>query len=443
MRDRFPVCVIGAGLAGLAAAWDLARAGRRVLVVERAGVAGGLACSVEVAGRTVERFHHFICRGDRDLVELVAELGLADSLHWRAAETSFLYRGRLYRFSSPLDLLRFDAVPPMQRLRFGLNVVASRFRRSWRRLDGLPARTWLIDQIGERAYEVIWDPLLRVKFGDAHDRVSAAWIWHRIHRVASSRRRIWERERLGYLERGSQTLLDALLGRLAALPGVEVRTGAGVDEIVVDAGRVAAVRVAGDPEPIRCDQVLSTVALPGLLRMAPSLPAEYREALGDIEYLAVVCGLLRLDRPLTDSFWVNINDPRTPYNGIIEYSNLNRHLELGGGSIVYVPLYLPAGHERFGFDDERLLDEWVRCLECVNPDFDRSWIEEVRVSRAANAQAICDIGFANRMPSHRTPVEGLYLTDSTQYYPEDRTLSGAIRLGRTAARMMVAEDHAS
>jgi len=428
--------VIGAGLAGLAAAYDLGRSGRRVVVLEAAPDLGGLASSVEVAGQPVERFYHFICGGDTDLFAMVDELGLGNRLHWRQAATSYLYQGRIYPFGSPLDLLRFTPVPLLQRLRFGLNVVSSRYRHSWRALDRVSARSWLERRIGPDAYRVIWDPLLNVKFGAAHDQVSAAWIWHRINRVATSRRRIWERERLGYLEHGSATIVEALAARLREMPGVELRTGARVERILVEDGRTVGLRLDGQSSPLPCSAVVSTVALPAVLRLVPDLDRDARRRFEDIRYLGVVCGLLRLDRPLGPSFWINIHDDRTPYNGVIEYTHLNRHLDLGGGSIVYVPFYLDPAHERFGFDDETLLAEYETCLRCVNPAFERSWIRQAVISRALHAQAICTVGFAAKVPDHRAPIRGLYLTDSTQFYPEDRTLSAAIRLGRRVATMI-------
>jgi len=407
-----------------------------VVVLEAAPEAGGLASSIRVDGTPIERFYHFICRGDHDLVDLVSELGVGHTLHWRPSRTSFLYEGRLYGFGTPMDLLRFAPVPFSQRLRFGVNVTRSRFRRSWRDLDGLPATSWLRRQIGDRAYEVIWDPLLRIKFGDDHETVSAAWIWHRIHRIARSRKTLWGREELGYLELGSATVIDALLRRLDALPNVTVRTGAAVERIHLRDGRVESVSVAGGDGPIACSAVVSTVALAVLAGIAPDLGRDYLARLSAIEYLGVVCCLLVLRRPLTDSFWININDRRIPFNGVIEYSNLNPVPGLGGLSVAYIPHYLRADHPRFGFDDDRLLAESVAGLKLVNPAFDESWIERFVVSRAAHAQAICTVGFSELIPGHTTPVRGLYVTDSSQFYPEDRTISAAIRLGRRVAELI-------
>ncbi len=433
------VVIIGGGLAGLAAAYDLGKQGLRVTLLESSTDLGGLASAFALNRVPLERFYHFVCRADHDLVQFAQELGIGSKLHWRETRTSFFHHGRMFAFGTPFDLLRFAPVPPVQRVRFGLNILHSRYRREWQTLDQVPARDWLIASIGKEAYNVIWDPLLRVKFGEFHSQISAAWIWHRIWRVATSRQRIWERESMGYLEHGSTTLVDAVMQKLGECPSVQVRCGARVSRIVIEEGRARAVRLE-DGESIPCDSVISTTPLPILLQMAPDLPPGYREQLARVEYIGVVCMMLKLRSPLTNSFWINTNDPRISFNGFIEYTNLNPRRDLGGSHIVYIPFYLPVTSERFGRRDADLFAEYTTALQCIVPSFNPDGVEEYQVFRERYAQAICHTGFAKLVPSHQTPVENLYLTDSAQFYPEDRTISAAIRLGRRVAKMVVNAD---
>lgn len=431
------VCVVGAGLAGLVAAYHMARDGAEVLILDAASDLGGLASSVDLNGLIIERFCHFICRSDDDLLRLVRELGIAERLHWVRSKTAFFYDGKVYPFATPMDLLRFQPVPPWQRLLLGLNVWFCIHRKEWASLEGISAKRWLVSRIGQKAYDVVWDPLLRMKFGDYHEQVSAAWIWHRIMRVAASRERLWLPEQLGYLESGSETLVQALRSRLDRMPNVSIRAGVRVEQIVTSEGRVVGLRLQNG-ETVECAAVVSTVALKILERMAPELDKEYRHRLARIDYLGVVCGLLKLREAVTDAFWMNINDPRIAFNGIIEYTNLNRHVQhaIGGRSIVYVPCYLRANSPRYDLSDEVLRKEFLDGLAMINPRFCPDWVEEFRIYREPYAQAICTVGFASMMPDHRAPLPGLYLTDSTQYYPEDRTLSAAIRLGQRVAQLI-------
>lgn len=431
------VVVIGAGLSGLAASYDLAHAGCHVTLVEASKDLGGLASSVQIEGNPVERFYHFICRSDEHLLRLVDELGLGEKVFWHQTRTSFYHEGRYYAFGTPLDLLRFSAVPAAQRVRFGMHVLASRFRRKWRWLDQMPAKPWLIEWIGEEAYNVIWHPLLKVKFGDHHDKISAAWIWHRIWRIAASRNSLFERESFGCLEHGTATIVEALVARLRALPNVDLYTDAPVRPLTVRHGQVAEVQF-GD-RTVQCDAVISTVALPALDRLVPGQADPYFERARGIQYIGVVCMMLSLDRPFSKYFWTNINDRRVSFNGIVEQSALNQNLRDRGLNILYVPFYLPTSDARYKAKDEDLLAEYVGMLKLLNPAFDSSWIKEWRVFRAPYAQPIFGVNFLDVMPDHRSPIQGLYVTDSTQFYPEDRTISAAIAQGRKVAAMILSE----
>lgn len=434
------VCIVGAGLAGLAAAYDLGQAGFHVSVLEAAGEVGGLAGSILVDGEPLERFYHFVCRPDRDLVALLKELGVVDRLHWRQTRTNFFCDGRYLPFTSAFDLLRFPVLPFAERVRLGFMTALSWFERDWRALDSESAADWLRREVGVAAYEAIWRPLLEVKFGRFHDQISAAWLWHRVHRVARSREWMFRPEKLGYLERGSSTVIDALLAKLRGLSNVEIHTGVRVEQVLSSRERVSGV-LSRDGRIFPADAVVSTLPLPLLASLAPTLPEAFQDSLRGIEYYGVICALLKLKAPFGDSFWCNVQDARFPFNGLIEYTNLNAHRAALGGAVVYIPLYLPVSDPRFGAADDELRAEYVRAMRAMRSDFDESWIEEFHVFRESYAQAICTVGFGARVPPHRSPLRGLYLTDSAQFFPEDRTLSAAIRLGRKVAAL-VSEDSA-
>ncbi|MBE9524499.1 MAG: NAD(P)/FAD-dependent oxidoreductase [Chloroflexi bacterium] len=432
--EKKHIVVVGGGLAALSAGYDLIQAGHQVTIVESASEFGGLASTIQLGEESVERFYHFICRADQDLIQLIKELELESKLHWQQTRTAFYYQGNLHPFGTPFDLLRFTPVPWIQRLRFGLHILYSRYRSQWKWLDQIPAKPWLIENIGEDAYNAIWHPLLQVKFGDFHDKITAAWVWHRIWRVAKSRRRLWERETFGYLEQGSETLIGSLVKRLQASPLAELRCNTNIEKFNIQDGHLASVQTSEDE--IACDAVLSTVALPKLDRLLPPMDAPYFARAQKIEYIGVVCMLLSLNQPLTKNFWTNINDPRISFNGIIEQTNLNQRLSRAGLNLVYIPFYVPVSDARYTADDESLFAEYSSMLKLINPAFNNNWVREWHVFRAKHAQAVCITNFADLIPAVRSPLNGLYVTDSAQFYPEDRSISATIRQGRKAARVI-------
>lgn len=425
--------IVGGGVAGLGCAYFLSQRGHQIEVFEQAPDLGGLAGCFDFDGLRVEKYYHFVCRDDHDLTDLLGRLGISEELEWRPGRMKFFYRGELYPFGTPWDLLRFRPLSLAARVRFGLNVALSRSAKSWEQYEPVTARDWLISQIGERAYEIIWEPLLRIKFGHYYDQISASWIWHRIHRVARSRSNMLARERLGFLKRGTDVLLTTLTEELRRR-GVALNTSATVDGITVGENGVTGVTVGGQHRPF--DTVISTAPLPILARL---LPASAVEQIGDItgiEYIAVVCLILKLRQPVTDAFWVNVNDPRIPFNGFIEYTNLNPREDASRPSILYVPFYLPPGHPRFAQRDEELFGDSLRGLQVVRPDLNEDWVLGYRVFRDRFAQAICTTNFARRIPPVRSRIRGLLLTDSTQLYPSDRTISGMFGQARKVAELV-------
>jgi len=426
------VIVIGAGVTGLTAAYHLIRRGIAVTVMEAAHNIGGLAGSIALHGKPVEKYYHFICRGDHELVNFVGELGLAGKLHWTEAGTSCYVHGQQYDFNTPVDLMRFHAIPFPDRIRFGLNILLTRYRSSWQDLDRVTAKKWLTARFGAKAYAAIWDPLLRIKFGEFHEQISAAWIWHRIHRVAESRETLFGKNSYGFLEHGCATLLDGILFHLTGSDRFQLDLEAPVAKVAIDDGIVSGVVDGRDDRFVAADAVISTVAIPEFLRLVSPL-GEYSDRLASIKYLNIACLLCQLDRPFTRSFWLNVNDPMIPFNGIVETTNLNERTDFDEAHFLYIPYYLHHSDPRWSFSDSQFYDECMMALRRIRSDFTPSRVKDWRVSRDLHAQAICRVGFANLMPSYHTPVRGLYLTDSSQYYPEDRTLSASVRLGREVA----------
>jgi protoporphyrinogen oxidase len=419
------VAVIGGGVSGLAAAYFALRKGYAVELHEETGELGGLAASFDFQGLTIERYYHFICGGDRPLIEFSKQLGLGDKLRFRPTKTAFFHDGRYYPFSTALDLLRFKPIAPLARVKFGLNVVKSKYLKDWAELDAISGKDWLCRTLGEKAYEVIWQPLLRVKFGDDDARISAAWVWHRIHRVASSRQGVFSKEKMGYFVGGSRTLVSAIEKTVKDLGG-GIWLNSGVRGIAREGGKLKLILRSGFRSGF--DRVILAVPLPIAAQIIGDLDPDYARELAAIKFIGVSCGIFRLRRSVTPAFWLNINDPRIPANGFIEYTNLNPLEEIWPDRVVYIPFYVPVDHRWYVMDEEPLKAALLDMIRIVNPRVSEESVVGFRVFRSPYAQAVCPVGFKKSIPQARTPVSGLFLLDSTQLYPSDRVLSGLIGL---------------
>lgn len=433
------VAVIGAGPMGLAAAFEAAKQGARVSLFEAADRLGGMSAHMDFAGTRIERYYHFVCAPDQTLFTYLREFGLQDKLRWRATKMGFYFHGRLFEWGHPLALLRFPGLSLMQKLRYGLHLMHARRITDWRPYDAISATEWVTRWIGAPAYEVMWRSLFHFKFYEYQDSLSAAWLGTRIKRVALSRASLFE-ERLGYLEGGSELLIEAMAKRLVDLGG-SVALRAPVEQVLVedssDGQRVRGLRVNGREQAF--DAVVSTVPLPYLTRMVPDLPTDERRRIEAIASVGVVCVLLKLKKPFTGNFWMNINDERIQIPGLIEYTNLN---PLDGSTVLYAPFYMPQGHPKYGRDAQAFIDETLACLALIRPDFERGDVISAAASRYEFAQPVCTPGFFEALPSMKSRIRGLFMADTSHYYPEDRSISESLRLGAALAEL-VGQTHAA
>ena len=438
---------------GLAAALRLAQAGAQVHVLERDDRLGGMSAHFDLAGTRLERYYHFICKPDDTTFAYLREFGLEHRLHWVDTKMGFYFDGALHDWGNPLALLRFPGLNLWQKLRYGLHVMRAKGITDWRPYDAFTSTEWLHRAIGKPAYDVMWKSLFHYKFYEHQDSLSAAWLGTRIRRVALSRRSIFQ-EQLGYLEGGSETLIDALADGIRRLGGV-IELGAAVEEVVAAEAPARAgaggparaqgvqgvqgvqciqgIRIGGTLRPF--DAVVSTVPLPYVVRLVPQLPAAEVAKVAAIRNVGVVCVVLKLKRRFTPNFWVNINDPRIQIPGLIEYTNLN---PLDGSTIVYAPFYMPHTHPKYARPAEAFVDETLAALALMQPGFDRADVIAATASRYQYAQTVAGPGFFEALPPLASALAGFFYADTSHYYPEDRSISESLRLGERLAAEVLA-----
>ncbi len=434
------VGIIGGGAAGLAAALELTNRGHCAEVFEAAPFLGGQASTFEVGGGQLERGYHHLFVSDTDMVELINELGLGDSLEWLESRVGLFYDGRIWDFATPLDLLRFSPLPLAQRIRLGVWTFLLQKTRNWRRFEGVTAAEWTRRHMGDAAYRVIWEPMLRGKFGDYYDQVSMTWLWGKIYLRVASRKRM-QKERLGYPMCSFGTVFD-VCGERIAEQGGRVHTGARVQRINIAGGAATGftATVGGGPEQdYEYDAVIATTPSYIFTRLVPELPDAYRAVLESAQYLAAVLVILVLDRPLTSKYWLNVADRSLPFVGIIEHTNMIDRILYGGNHIVYLTNYPDRSSELYRKEPAELLEEYLPHLRRINPHFSRDWIIEYHHHRVDGAQPIIGVNYGDRIPDHRTPFQSLYLANTTQIYPEDRGTNYSVRMGRQVARMVMGD----
>jgi protoporphyrinogen oxidase len=427
------VAVIGAGPAGLSAAYDLARAGYPVTIYEAAPEVGGLAAGFKAPhwDWSLEKFYHHWFASDRHILGLMDELGWRDQVVFRRPYTVVYYQGQFQPLDSYSEAFKFTLrhFGPMGLVRFGATGVYLRLTNDWRTLEKVTADAWMRGKVGQRIYDALWKPLLVGKFGEENlNVVNMAWLWARIKSRTT---------RLGTFRGGFQAFLDQFAGVVRGL-GVEIRLGCPVTGIhAISVGEDnAMLRVASSGGEEDYAAVISTSSPTLMARLAPDLPVDYTRSLTGLKSMGAVVLVVTLDRQLTSYYWHNLpKDAGFPFLALVEHTNFIPREHYGGDHIIYCGDYLNPDHEYFHMSKEALLEQFLPSFRRFNPAFDRSWVKDTWLWKTAYAQPIPPVNHSENIPDLRTPVRGLYFASMSQVYPWDRGTNFAVEIGRKVARL--------
>lgn len=279
MSGSHDLVVLGAGPAGLAAAWRAARRGLKVTVLERAGRVGGLAGSFEVAGMRVDHGSHRLhpSTPPRVLSDLRGLVG--DDLQTRRRNGRLRVAGRWVGFPLRAGELARELPAPLV-ARIARDSATSPLRRA--RADTYAGV--LRAGLGPTLYDELYGPYAQKLWGlpgdrissvQARRRVSADTAWKIAGRMVRSGRGDGQGQAYLYPRRGFGQIVEAL-SEAASAAGAEIRLEAEVDSVRVVEDEV--VIGTQDADQFVAGHVFSTLPLPVLARIARPAPS-----LADIE----------------------------------------------------------------------------------------------------------------------------------------------------------------
>jgi protoporphyrinogen oxidase len=420
----------------MAAAYDLVRQGRKVIIYEAANYVGGLASGFKEPhwDWSVEKFYHHWFASDKYMLGLIGELGWRDQVLFPRPLTVMYHNGQFYPFDSIISAILFPGLGwGINKVRFGLVGLYLRLTNNWKALEQYTVDEWMRRWAGNFTYELMWEPLMIGKFGEHYARqVNMAWMWARIKARTT---------RLGTFEGGFQAFADRFADHLRSL-GVDIHLSTLVKHIApAQQGGLVLDTAEGQAY---YDQCLVTTS-PGLLAdLAPDLPDEYLRGLLDLKSMGAVVMVLALNHQLSEQgyYWYNIpKKTGFPFLALVEHTNFVPSEHFGGDHIVYIGDYLETDHENFSLNQDELLKRFLPYLSRFNPNFKPDWVRKAWLFRTPYAQPIPLVNHSKNIPAIQTPIPGLYFASMSQVYPWDRGTNFAVEIGRRAARLMMGEEN--
>ena len=421
------ISIIGAGFTGLSLGYYLSKAGWQVNIYEKDAEVGGLAGSYQVEGTHLEKFYHHWFTNDQHIMDLIKDLKREDHIIVRPTRTGMYYANQFFRLSSPLDLLKFKPLNFINRIRLGFVVLAVRMVRNWKTLENITAKDWLIKICGKQGYEVVWEPLLKGKFGRYAETVSAVWFWNKLKLRGGSRGEKGK-EFLAYYKGGFASLAESMVEAIQNNGG-KVELNKAVAHI--DA---KATITFTDNSTAQADYTVITTPLPIAANLLKSsCEGAYINQLEAIQYIGNVCLTLELNKSLSEIYWLNVNDPGFPFVGIIEHTNFEPTETYKGRHIVYLSKYLPTDETLYNMTPEAFYQYAIPFIQKMFPDFNQDWVIQYHVWKEPYSQPLVTKHYSQIIPGFKTPIPTVYINSMAQIYPEDRGTNYAVREGKRMA----------
>ncbi|TYQ12809.1 UNVERIFIED_CONTAM: protoporphyrinogen oxidase [Acetivibrio alkalicellulosi] len=424
------IAVIGSGITGLSTGYYLAnKCGAKVDIYEKDSDFGGLAGSFEMGKTKIDKCYHFIYTHDKHYMELLKELGLSDLLMWKKSSMGYFYNKVIHPFTTPMDILKFKPLSFINRIRFGLSSIYIALYKDIDKLESINTEQFLIKIVGKQAWEIIYKPMLKVKFGENYNKIPAVWLWERIASRLKSRKGAGKDEVFGYIKGSFQRVNEKILDSIKEKGG-DLHLNSNVSEIIIENNSCKGFIVNGERKTY--DYVFCTTPLPIFVDLCKDGPKDYIEPLKRVKYDGVVILIMTLKQKFSDIYWLNISDDEIPFGGVIEHTNLFSDSDYNGKHIVYLSKYTNIKDKLFKMDEEEIKAHFFSHLNKVNKDFNECMVEDCIVFRNGFGQPIWPMEYSKFKPDFKTPIDKLYLVDTAQIYPMDRAMNYIVELSKKA-----------
>lgn len=420
------VGIIGAGFAGLAAGFKLAKKGQNVLIFESGKTPGGLAVGFTKVGWkwSLEKHYHHLFTTDKAIQKLAKEIG--HKIYFKRPNTSTYYRGKISQIDSPASLLKFEHLIFFDRLRTGVILLFLKINPFWKSMERITVEEFLKKTMGKSSWDVLWKPLMVKKFGRFYKQIPLSWFWARIKTRSA---------RLGYPEGGFLHLAKSIVKKIKEFGG-KIYFETKITRIKSEKGKVSVKTEEGTI--YKFDKVICTLPTPLFLKMVKTDPRNLSRNLRKLRGIGASNLILFLNRKfLKETYWLNINEETFPFLCIVEHTNFMDKRKYGNTHILYIGNYLENSHKYFGLNANKIFTEYLPFLKKINQKFSKSWVTGMKYSVAPFAQPIITKKYSKIIPKHKTGIPNLYLANIQQVYPWDRGTNYAVELGLKVSEIIL------
>jgi squalene-associated FAD-dependent desaturase len=447
--EQCDVIVVGAGVAGLAAAVSLARAGKSVTLLERKPYVGGRACSYEhPALHEVVDSQHVLLGCCTNLIELCEQSGTADKIRWYDEQTFLEPNGNAGTIAvsglpAPFHFAPSFLTIPMLGVKDKLGIARGlmEFFRGYPAVDNESVEQWLKrTRQTELSIRHFWNPIVMATLNDNSTQCSTRYagkVFHELF-VKSSIGGL-----LGIPTVPLSEFYEAAAQLLVSLGGT-VQLRASVEAITQQPdGRWRASTPATD---YTADAIILALPYEQTQKLIPAIhlnregagqdaKADLESKMARFDHSPFTSILLWYDRQITDLDHAWLLD--TTIEWFFHKSRIRRYAPEKGS---YVELVIAGSKKQLSMTREEILSSALRELEMFFPGVRQAKLIKSGVLKEARATFSITPGLDRFRPSQTTDWPGLYLAGDWTATEWPSTMEGAVRSGRLAAGAVVGAD---
>tara|TARA_S200000501_G_scaffold66624_1_gene57919 strand:+ start:5431 stop:6759 length:1329 start_codon:yes stop_codon:yes gene_type:complete len=435
------ICIIGAGITGLTTGYKLSKLGHEVEIFESASFSGGQASTINFENFEIEKAYHHLFVTDKAILELYKELDLEDELEWYKSKVATFAEKKIWSTTSPIDLLKLPIIPLKDRINLALISLRLKLIKNWKKLESISAYQWLSKHVSDRTFEIIFEPLLRGKFGRYYKDICMPWFWAKIQTRVSSRNKKFD-EILCYPKNSFSLLIKKLENEIQNQGG-SIKHNHLITSINTQDNKVSSVNYISDNKIKHIenfDAVVSTAPYSILSRLI-TLDKSITEKMNKVQYMSAVVMILILKNPISNYYWLSIADKEFPFLGIIEHTNLLPKEKYNNNNIVYITNYVEEDNELLDMNYEEVIEKYTPFIKSINNTFSKNEIIDYKFNKINYAQPIIPINYSSYRIPIKLPVFGLYSANTAQIYPEDRGTNYSVDLGQKVTNIILEDEN--
>lgn len=424
------IAIIGGGFSALNLAWRLSNFSINedldINIFEKESYLGGMAAGFKNKSWdwTLEKHYHHLFAKDKAFKDFLESLDLENQLFYKKTVSRTRLSGVNHQLDSIFSLLTFKQLSVIDRLRTGLVLAFLKVLPNGQFLEKYKAGQFLRKSMGNKSWQIIWQPLFASKFADWTEEINMAWFWARIQPRTP---------KLGYVKGGFQALINQIQAKLLE-KGVKIHLNQEVKRIKINDKKSSnnsqisldfksAVKGRAKIKKEKFDFLISTLPS-SKFKQILDLPELKSKKLKGLAAMTLTLSLK--ESFLKDgTYWLNINEKNWPFVAAVEHNNFIDKKYYNNQSLLYLGKYLPATNRFFKSTAKEVLELYLPFLRQINPKIDQLIID-YRLSKDAFAQPLAPINHSEHLPSMRTSHPSIYWVSMQHVYPYDRGINQAI-----------------